>query len=64
MTNPHLIYLLYEQKGITKKYLQETDALTANPDDPAYKTWTQVRKYGGWNKDYPRDGERKRGAYR
>jgi len=51
--------LLYKQKGIVKKYLQEADALAANPDDPAYKTWTQVRKYGGWNKDYPRNGENK-----
>ncbi len=51
--------LLYKQKGIQKKYLQEKEALEANPDDPRYKTWTQVRKYGGWNKDYPRDGSKK-----
>ena len=49
--------LLYKQKGIVKKYLQEEAALAANPDDPAYKTWTHVRKYGSWNKDYPRDGK-------
>lgn len=49
--------LLYKQKGIMKKYLQENEALAANPDDPAYKTWTHVRKYGSWNKDYPRDGK-------
>ncbi len=48
---------LYKQKGIIKKYLQEDEALAANPDDPAYKTWTHVRKYGSWNKDYPRGGK-------
>jgi epoxyqueuosine reductase QueG len=46
--------LLYKQKGIVKKYLQEEKALAADPNDPAYKTWTHVRKYGSWNKDYPR----------
>lgn len=45
--------LLYKQKGIVKKYLQEEEALSANPDDPAYKSWTHVRKYGSWNKEYP-----------
>jgi Uncharacterized Fe-S protein len=46
--------LLYKEKGIVKKYLQEADALAANPDDPQYKTWSHVRKYGSWNKEYPR----------
>ena len=45
---------LYKQKGIVKKYLHEEEALAANPDDPNYKSWTHVRKYGSWNKDYPR----------
>jgi len=45
---------LYKQKGIVKKYLQEKEALAANPDDPDYKSWTHVRKYGSWTKDYPR----------
>ena len=45
---------LYKQKGIVKKYLQEEEALAANPDDPDYKSWTHVRKYGSWTKDYPR----------
>jgi epoxyqueuosine reductase QueG len=49
--------LLYKQKGIVKKYLQEEEALASNPNDPAYKTWTHVRKYGSWNKDYPRDSK-------
>jgi epoxyqueuosine reductase QueG len=47
--------LLYKQKDIIKKYLNEAEALAADPNDPVYKTWTQVRSYGGWNKDYPRD---------
>lgn len=46
--------LLYPQKGIMKKYLQEEEALAADPDDPRYRTWTHVRKYGSWNKEYPR----------
>jgi len=45
---------IFKQKGILKKYLQEEEALKANSEDPAYKNWTQVRKYGTWNKDYPR----------
>ena len=49
--------LLYKQRGIVKKYLQEEEALTANPEDPVYKSWTQVRKYGSWNKEYPRNGK-------
>lgn len=46
--------LLYKQKGIVKKYLQEAAALAANPDDPKYKTWTHVRNYGSWTKKHPR----------
>jgi len=37
---------LYREKGIMKKYLQEAEALIANPDDPAYASWTHVRKWG------------------
>ncbi len=48
--------LLYKQPGIMKKYLNEAEALEKDPADPVYKTWTQVRKYGAWNKDYPKDG--------
>jgi len=40
--------LLYPQKGILKKYLRETEALAVNPEDPEYKAWTHVRKYGSW----------------
>jgi len=48
---------LYKQPGIMKKYLQEDEALSINPDDPAYKAWTHVRNYGGWSKTYPRNSE-------
>ena len=37
---------LYPQSGIMKKYLKEAEALSANPDDPEYKAWTHLRKYG------------------
>jgi len=37
---------LYKEKGIRAKYLKEVEALAANPDDPAYKSWTHMRKYG------------------
>jgi len=37
---------LYPQKGFIKKYLQEKEALAANPEDPSYRAWTHVRKYG------------------
>jgi epoxyqueuosine reductase QueG len=37
---------LYKQTKAMKKYLQEAEALGKNPDDPEYKSWTHVRKYG------------------
>lgn len=46
---------LYKQKGAMKKYLREAKALAANPDDPEYRSWTHVRKYGAWQKDEPKD---------
>lgn len=42
---------LYKQKGVVKKYLQEAAALAADPDDPAYSSWSHVRKYGAWQSD-------------
>ena len=48
---------LYKQQGIMKKYLQEDETLSINPNDPAYKSWTHVRKYGSWNKNYPRNSK-------
>ena len=38
--------LLYRHSGAMRKYLQEAEALMKNPEDPAYKSWTHVRKYG------------------
>jgi epoxyqueuosine reductase len=38
--------LLYKQAGVMKKYLKEAETLAANPDDPEYKSWSHVRKYG------------------
>jgi hypothetical protein len=29
-----------------KKYLGEAKVLAANPEDPEYKSWTHLRKYG------------------
>ncbi len=37
---------VYKQPGITKKYLREKEALAANPEDPEYRAWTHLRKYG------------------
>jgi epoxyqueuosine reductase len=37
---------LYKQPGVMKKYLKEAQALAANPEDPEYKSWTHLRKYG------------------
>ena len=37
---------LYAQPGMMKKYLGEAEALAANPEDPEYKAWTHLRKYG------------------
>jgi len=37
---------IYKQPGIMKKYLREAEALAANPEDPEYKSWTHLRKYG------------------
>jgi epoxyqueuosine reductase len=38
--------LLYRQKGIVKKFEREVNSLAKNPDDPEYKSWTHIRKYG------------------
>ncbi len=37
---------LYRAEGSMEKYLREKEALVANPDDPEYKSWTHLRKYG------------------
>ena len=46
--------LLYKEKNIMDKYLKEKESLEINPNDPKYKSWTHVRNYGSWNKEYPR----------
>jgi epoxyqueuosine reductase len=38
--------LLYKRKGLRKKYLQEAEASVFNPEDPDYKSWSHIRKYG------------------
>jgi len=39
---------LYQEKGIMDKYRKEAEALAANPEDPRYKNWTHIRKYGSY----------------
>jgi Pyruvate/2-oxoacid:ferredoxin oxidoreductase delta subunit len=49
---------LYRQKGGMKKYLREEGALAENPDDPEYKSWTHLRRYGVyWGKRTSSDKE-------
>jgi heterodisulfide reductase subunit C len=38
--------ILYQQTKAMKKYLREADALAKNPEDPEYKSWTHMRRYG------------------
>lgn len=40
--------MLYREKGFAKKYLEEAQILSKNPDDEAYRSWAHVRKYGSW----------------
>ncbi|NPV89402.1 MAG: epoxyqueuosine reductase [Firmicutes bacterium] len=37
---------LYQEKTLGKKYLEEKEALAANPDDPRYRSWNHIRRYG------------------
>ena len=37
---------LYRQPGIARKYRKETAALARDPDDPQYRAWQHIRKYG------------------
>lgn len=43
---------LYRQNDIDK-YVREEKLLAQDPDHPDYRSWTHVRKYGGWNADNP-----------
>jgi len=38
-----------------KKYLAETEALTKNPDDPEYRSWSHIRSYGVAGARSPKD---------
>lgn len=42
---------MYKTKGILKKYRNEKEALAADPNDPAYRSWTHVRRYGSRSLD-------------
>lgn len=39
---------LYQEKNMTKKYLDELEALGKDINDPEYKTWNHFRKLGSW----------------
>ncbi len=49
---------LYKQKGAMKKYLREAEALAENPEEPEYKTWTHLRKYGVYRGKKPAPDEK------
>jgi len=38
--------VLYQSTNKSKLYLEEKEALSANPDDPRYSGWVHVRKHG------------------
>ncbi len=38
--------ILYKSKGIRRKYSREAEALASDPDDPEYRAWSHIRKYG------------------
>ncbi len=39
---------LYQEKEMSKKYREELKALEKGIDDPEYKSWNHIRKYGSW----------------
>jgi len=39
---------LYRSRGYLPKYRRESELLESDPDNPAYRSWTHVRKYGSW----------------
>ena len=47
--------ILYKQTRAMKKYLAETEALTNNPDDPEYRSWSHIRSYGVAGARSPKD---------
>jgi len=38
--------LLYKSRGARRKYLKEGEVLAANPEDPEFRQWSHLRKYG------------------
>lgn len=44
---------LYQEKGFTKRYLEEQKALELNPQDQKYAGWVHTRKYGSWPEGRP-----------
>lgn len=40
--------VLYQEKNMTRKYLQERELLDADIENPEYKTWNHFRKLGSW----------------
>ena len=45
---------LYGREKVLGHYLKEAEALAKDQDDPAYRSWTHVRRHGSW----PLDEER------
>lgn len=39
---------LYQEKGMTKKYLAEQEALEKDINSPEYKSWNHFRRLGSW----------------
>jgi len=46
---------LYKQTKAMKKYLEESETLAKNPDDPEYRPWTHLRRYGVARVRNPKD---------
>ncbi|RJP67580.1 MAG: epoxyqueuosine reductase [Candidatus Abyssobacteria bacterium SURF_17] len=42
---------LYGRDKALQHYLREAESLARNPRDPAYASWTHVRRHGGWPLD-------------
>ncbi|MEQ8203711.1 MAG: 4Fe-4S binding protein [Smithellaceae bacterium] len=51
---------LYKSKNIRKKYVEEKEKLETNPEDPAYQSWSHIRRYGVSHK--PRSGGNDKGG--
>ena len=50
--------VLYKQTRAMKKYLAEAETLAKNPEDPEYRSWSHVRRFGvaGRSPKDPREG--------